>query len=949
MTKEKFHYRKILILILVFLSLFLANTSFALPDLFKPDAKDTDYLIHNILEPYFGYGDGWQNGKESPFSSFSQVFLFGLIVIAGVLLIFNIVQGITDTANTGKMLGDKAPLSWTTARVVFGVGILLPVKSGMCVIQYAILYLAAQGILLADTAWEAFAEDPYNGQVYINTSVKKQVMDNVRNVFLSEVCLQSAKINATGSSASGRPMRWEMAKKSEKVVDSVASSKFLNSGGYEYYILTSVNDVKNSNKNTYYKNTYNFGEQSVGSDNKDICGSLTIQYNEDNDINTYNIDEFLKKDFVETKNIKNNILKQQFDKTVELVEGKEVKLLVQNYLEKKDNYSYTNILDLKNKLQKIADDYVNSVYKVYKSNVKKGYDKELINLMKKDGIAAAGSWFFKLNSNMSSLEGAINSVPTITYKDNYKKTKDYNCSFFVFSCENENILKKMNPTIIADIINAKSIFEESSSMVNISNYGNIKNTSSEEEGLQDTDSKVEYAKKKLGEQLNSSGLDEILKQNIRVSDVKSTVQGVYGELTNHELNPLMQIHSLGKKIISITLYLNFGFSLVGLAVGLLPGGTGAVFTLLPLLMAIIGGLLVPGVMMAFYIPMIPFMLWIGALFGWIVLVVEAIFGAPMWAVSFIVPDRNGFVGRQGQGYMLILSLALRPILMILGYIAALTLLTPMFLLMNNFIGFLLESLIASETDLFIKFFYNAFLLIIYCIMVNKTVIQIFELIHKVPDTLLKWMNMGGEQLGVYAKGIEGSVSSAAIGAMMATKGVSDAFSNTGKNIDDSMRDKRMRREGELQNDLNSYLNSPDNQEMNNMLDKAFKGVSDNFEDNMQNNIDGAEDWQKGMDGQKQKNIMATMRKVGGLTKDLQKYQAALDSMNTNGAKDIDVGGGARVTKQEASNKIMELKEKINNEAKNALGNNFSVIGDDGKLNIDAMQTFVRHLRNEGIK
>ena len=75
--------------------------------------------------------------------------------------------------------------------------------------------------------------------------------------------------------------------------------------------------------------------------------------------------------------------------------------------------------------------------------------------------------------------------------------------------------------------------------------------------------------------------------------------------------------------------------------------------------------------------MIPYILWLGVLLGWVILIVEAVIAAPIWAVSHMAPDGDGVVGRGGQGYMLVLSLVLRPPLMILGLVCAIVLMKPL--------------------------------------------------------------------------------------------------------------------------------------------------------------------------------------------------------------------------------------------------------------------------------
>ena len=89
----------------VLLLFLIPNLSYA-QDLFSPEAKDTDFLIHRILAPYFGYGMGYDYA-DNPFGTFSTIYLGGLMIVAAILAIFTITKGFVDTANAGEILGKR--------------------------------------------------------------------------------------------------------------------------------------------------------------------------------------------------------------------------------------------------------------------------------------------------------------------------------------------------------------------------------------------------------------------------------------------------------------------------------------------------------------------------------------------------------------------------------------------------------------------------------------------------------------------------------------------------------------------------------------------------------------------------------------------------------------------------------------------------------------------------
>ncbi|NUF50692.1 DotA/TraY family protein [Gilliamella sp. ESL0250] len=148
------------------------------------------------------------------------------------------------------------------------------------------------------------------------------------------------------------------------------------------------------------------------------------------------------------------------------------------------------------------------------------------------------------------------------------------------------------------------------------------------------------------------------------------------------------------------------------------------------------------------LPLMPYMLWLGIIGGWMILVLEAMVAAPLWVVTQLQPDADGFTGKGSTGYGLVLSLALRPTLMIIGLICAIEmlnilggLLSETFPAMLALTGIAGGSIIKTIAILFVYFG------VLYSI-INKS----FSLIHVIPDEVMKWLNVNaGQSLASYAK------------------------------------------------------------------------------------------------------------------------------------------------------------------------------------------------------
>lgn len=818
-----------------------SSQTYAMADLFNPIAKNSDYLIEKILKPVFGYDMG-VDYEDNPFSSFSRVFLSGLVILAAILLIYNVTQSTIETANAGEMMGRKQALTWATARSIVGVGILFPIgKSGMCAIQYIILYMAAQGVLFADSAWEAFTSTSLKGNIYVSPTVKKTVLQNVKTLFLAQSCVDSAKRNAS-TLINGSTPNWGMKSNKSNISDNNVIQNY-DDNSPSYNILTHNNMISSESLNYIYS----YGDMNNKNEEyKNICGQFSLR--KDPEIVNFNSSKMSPSDLIkrekliETAEVKNKVKDIHVDLLNQLVSNKIPALSKMYYENLKTNSDKVPTL-LRNELQKIVNEYV-SVIKSKGLSLSNDVDnyKTIVKAMQKEGIAGAGSWFFKLSSMSNEINNVINEVPLIEVTNNLL-TDNLNYKDLI-GLNNRERLNQLSPTILSDLNQAKAFLDFSAANVNISSTGgNIK----EKNTSKDADKIIQGA-------LLTSGIDEAFTTTMGFKENNADL----GLLADETENPLVQIQLLGNRLLNTAIVLMVTLATLIGAGGFLTGNAAAALTgsslafsvvvtlLTPLISAILFAIFIPSIMMAFYIPMIPFILWIGALIGWIVLIVEALFGGPMWAVTFLSPDPNGFVGKTGQGYMLILTLFLKPVLMVLGFVSALFLLTPIGKLLNNFFEIASSTIKATQLTGFMAWIA---MLVIYCIVMNKVVMQIFGLIHKVPDSLLQWIGGGGQQLGQYAQGIEQGVSGGTATALLAANQIGNGVQGTAKNIADMARQKHMEKPQNATKDIDSALaNNPvynalmdENKELGREYERARKenegdGFNkDEFENKINNN------------------------------------------------------------------------------------------------------------------
>ena len=231
-------------------------------------------------------------------------------------------------------------------------------------------------------------------------------------------------------------------------------------------------------------------------------------------------------------------------------------------------------------------------------------------------------------------------------------------------------------------------------------------------------------------------------------------------------HPLIIMNQIGDSLFTAIMV---GFGIIA-AAGLGLGGwkiLGSGPDLTPIFIAIYGTFGVPLVgfmgvagMLSYILPNTPFFIWIGIIVGWTIMVIEAIIAAPLWAVMHLHPTGDDVAGKGSAGYMLVLGLLLRPVLIIFGLIAAIVL-SEIFGKLINVIFFDLFS--ANTMDGTLGFFAILFGTALYATFMFTVLKNTFALMHTIPDQLLRWIGGGTSQLGQYANQIsDGAVQKAGV-------------------------------------------------------------------------------------------------------------------------------------------------------------------------------------------
>lgn len=694
-------------------------------DLFAP--PETDWLMKNIMTPMF-------DPEQSPFGKVSEVFLAGVLTFGGILAGYTMLVGTMNTAHDGEALGKRWSTLWVPIRTTLGVAMILPIKSGFCAIQIIIVWLATQGIGIADQAWNAFAADPLRGSVYGAPVIKPKLATAYKQIVINSACITAAQ------------QSYQQMKNDGSIVAGLA--QYFGGKEPKFGVVPTSNVIG-----------YKFGDSNHEILDR-MCGSVAINPPEKVDTSV---------DFSSANGASNWITKANQS----LIDINQIRGVLYNENAKLSAEFMQSAIkqgqkiatdtsyspkELAVEMKSAIDTYTTALTAAANSQFSSAVNKNAITSMQEDGFVSAGAWFMRIMKAQDTVNEEFNNVPTAA-----QPTTTWSVSDFMIKW------------IATDV---------KATMIKAQNMGNMA-----------------YALTKSGIQTDAAqdtvGFEGFITETFVNSgalfsmDNFKTDSNPDRNLDHMNQNPISAAMGIGNRIVAgvagawivIGSIFAAGSLAGGSIIGKIVGADSFVGTMAsmsaPILAVITFTILVPALFLSTYLPLMPFIIWTGTVIGWLVLVVEALFAGPLWAVAHLAPDADSVVGKQGQGYMLILSLVLRPILMVIGFVVAMSLMVPAGMFVNYFFTFAVSG---SGSNVLSQLFISIASCFIYCVILNNIIKKLLSIIHSLPDAILQWIGGGGSQiLGQYGGGIESESNAGTTGAIRTT---GDVGSRLGQSIKD---------------------------------------------------------------------------------------------------------------------------------------------------------------------
>lgn len=791
-----------------------AQSQFSTATLFNPPAisNGTDLSI-SYLGDMFGVVDGVLHGSGSQImGQMFMVFNAGALILGGIIVIYTSLISLMNTAHEGEVMGKKWSSIWIPLRTVGGIALLIPKATGYCAIQIFMMWVIVQGVGLADTVWNQATNYIAAGGVIVQQSLQPSanITGPAQNMFYQSVCLaglqtlfnnayQTAVQNNQTPPAvpnffgSINPLQPIDPSTCPKVGTFCAPVQLGScpSGNCTVQIPYFPNETTNG---------YNWSQLNGA------CGTVTwpqlsstAQGNASNISTSTSINSQTGLPVSTTNATINQEVTQAYEQALQ-VGVQQILLDMSGPAQAVINNSMfppsgvtpditlTNYLNNRMFLD-AAEDYEGIVYPAQQNTAdtaQSSITNQWIATSQAVGWIEAGAYYLQMASVNSNVGSEIfNSAPTASSASNI--VSGSSGPAWGLTGTNGTIttgnLNGLPASMATNVINGlpalTAALSGSGTTTYLTTFVGSAPTSSSNYG--DAEAATGTQKFMSGSSVAGGVLGVILYPLL--GPLIPIIQSFNGLEASQQLNanPVVELAQLGDGLMELVIEVwIIGAVTLGVATGALSaipcvneGNVPIVITewIIPFVWGICGLIFVEGAIMEYYIPLIPYMLFLFGAIGWLIATLEAMVAAPLIALGITHPEGQEVLGKADPAVLLLVNVFLRPSMMIIGFIGGIILSYVSVWLLNQ--GFF-QAFPSLSSSLIVVIFGFPAKLIIYVGLVIALVNYSFQLINVVPDKVMRWI--GGQ--------VEGIAGEAGKMAGEAKQGVSQAAQGAGQGMAD---------------------------------------------------------------------------------------------------------------------------------------------------------------------
>lgn len=724
-------------------------------DIFTPPMTDKSI---NYLGQVFGTVGGVIHGTSGQLlAELFRVFNYAMVILASCMLIYTVVMSVLNTAHEGEFMGKQINSGWAIIRAVTGIGILVPKYTGYSLIQVFIMWVTVQGIGLADKAWTRAIDYLANegGVVYVEPAQTLssdggmvKTFDVANQIFNSEVCMYKLQ---------------DMSRKQQ----TDANEQLKNDPGNTVYQALARQSYPQYRPvwNDSAK-TVSFGFPSSNESTQSVCGQFSWRKAEGQE-DYYQ--QYMKIGLQQMVTNITPVAKSVADASSQTLTTSQTKNL-------KDR-AISGLLGA-------TADYENLMRPALQRATRTGQENWKANLeeAKTKGWIVAGSYYWdlakvnnKLSSDLKNYQPTIDSRVTKDKLDSsgvdggavvatiQKANKDLaiNDVADLLKVLEDKVGTALPPEAKANLLEGINNLTSSDQAKKNAALKQVENMTNQMMGVTGKPEKVFSGSTMAG----SAGMIMVLGGSLFTASPAlamilagglGSLVGVWFGVMNSPGDPIAMVQQLGQGMVGIAIAMwIIGSAALALMTGMMSimgSATGAGFGIqnglklfVPIVVGFIGVLFVNGMVLSVYVPMIPFMIFTFAAIGWLISVLEAIVAGPLVAAHLTRPEGHDLLGKAEQAVMLLLGVFLRPVVMVIGFLAAIIISRVALRIVNAGFNHAVDSagplgITASGTNLFgiagVMIVYTMIVISIINLVFNAGVVKLWETI---------WMWVGFHQ------------------------------------------------------------------------------------------------------------------------------------------------------------------------------------------------------------
>lgn len=767
---------------------------------FTPPPTD---LSVSYLADIFGIVDGVLHGTGSQilgamFGVFnSAVLALGSIVIAYMLMVSTI-----NTAHEGEVLGKKWSSIWIPIRSTAGIALMLPKASGYSVIQIFVMWVVVQGVGAADSVTNAAMNYLIRGGVIVQASVPPDqgAVLMAGNILRSEICMLGAFNSLQNHPPAGVAAGQIPSFSNSLAVTQLGTTQLqMQFPGSTQLIGTAPNQALPNYQGLCGSVSWtpsNDGGGSAEGSTTQIANPSGLTYSDSRSIavqqvvqDVLPVAQIAANALIPLNNTSGGSLASALPQYSLVYAAADYKGIMLPYLAQQSNAFRTDAIN------------------------------QITNNVTTQGWIVLGTYYLdltQLNNNYNAAEG---SMPSASINQPSGTISWSNSG--IYSSDRDLLDGKAAQGGTLDSLSGNDISKTSCSTNTAITPNTIDNFICEEQ--------YNY----LGPQNAFANTTPVGTTGVGANVGMQIGGAIFGALTGgiggiimslaslgsaQALNtdPIIAVSALGSSVLNfVTTIWVLGISIFGLVtvmsvvpcVNSIGFGSLAMFTwMVPFIAALMIGLFAVGSLMAFYVPMIPFILFVFGGIGWMIAVIESMIAAPLVALGLTSPEGHEYFGKAEHAIMLLVNIFMRPTLMVFGFIAGTILSHVGLWLLNQGFGHAWGMAYANDLPYLVGYFNYGLgavwgliaALTIYVGFVLAIVNKSFALIYEIPNKVLRWIGGGIEQLGEGqgAEDVKGSFQGGMKGMGDATGGASQGQAQKGMgDISQGMEAKRNKPSG----------------------------------------------------------------------------------------------------------------------------------------------------------